>query len=237
MKPAGIALFVVGVLVGGAGLVWGRVGYYGSQAPILFTLLAIGATLMFIGSRMHRDKDPNKAVAWRPADPSPDGAATGSVPFQASPPPPPPPPPTAPMSPSASAPSIPSEPLPELEESTRVVTRRSTTTWVLGMPGGATVPILRSALIGREPANRAEETHSLIRLTDPDPSVSKTHALIEVDESGLRVTDLGSTNGTVVIDPIGNETPCVPDEPMSVVAGGSIEFGTYPVYVTQGGSR
>lgn len=233
MKPAGIALFVVGVIVGGAGLVWGRVGYYGSQAPILFTLLAIGATLMFIGSRMHRDKDPNKAVAWRPADSSPDGAATGSVPFQASPPPPP----DAPMIPAASAPSIPSEPLPEFDESTRVVTRRSTATWVLGMPGGATVPILRSALIGREPANRAQEAHSLIRLTDPDPSVSKTHALIEVDESGLRVTDLGSTNGTVVIDPIGNETPCVPNEPVSVSAGGSIDFGTLSVHVTHGSTQ
>ena len=233
MKPAGIALFVLGAVLAGAGLLWARVGFYASQAPVLFLLLGAGAVLVFVGARMHRDKDPNKAVAWpgAPAVVSPDDdeVITPSI---------------APAMAVASVTEA--EPMGDgpdpgtrstLDESTKVAPRRVAPTWVLTLPDGSTVPVTRSALLGREPANRAGQAHSLVRLPAPDASVSKTHALIEVDERGLSVTDLESTNGTVVMDADGNETECSPNLAVGVPPGGSIDLGTYPVRVMLGGRR
>src|ERR1700761_3757743 len=59
----------------------------------------------------------------------------------------------------------------------------------LVLPGGERVPLDRPLTVGRGPACE-------IRLEDP--SVSRTHAQIVVDDRGVTLHDAGSTYGTFV---------------------------------------
>lgn len=72
MKSLGFALYVGGGLLGVAFLIWAATGFYASQLPVLAGLGAAAASLVYLGSRLHRDPDPNKAVSWSRV------AATGS---------------------------------------------------------------------------------------------------------------------------------------------------------------
>lgn len=56
-----------------------------------------------------------------------------------------------------------------------------------------------SVVLGRNPA-AVDDTDSLIEVSDPDSSVSKSHVRLEHDREGLWITDLGSTNGTELVD-------------------------------------
>ncbi|MCX6502519.1 MAG: RDD family protein [Microbacterium sp.] len=60
-----------------------------------------------------------------------------------------------------------------------------------------------AAVLGRNPAP-VEDTDVLIGVEDPDASVSKDHLRVEYDRGGLWVTDLGSTNGTELVDDDGS---------------------------------
>lgn len=60
-----------------------------------------------------------------------------------------------------------------------------------GPTAGQSIPLLGSIEIGRESQG--------VRL-DQDRNASRRHARIDVDASGVRITDLGSTNGTQVND-------------------------------------
>jgi len=53
-----------------------------------------------------------------------------------------------------------------------------------------------------------------------DPYVSGSHAVIIAAEDGLRVTDLGSTNGTLV-----NGDKLAPDQPVDLHSGDEVVFG------------
>ncbi len=214
MKNNGKALFIVGTIMAVVGIIWGWLGFYMSQAPILLFLVVGGGVLAFVGSRINRGKEPNKAVDWQ--QPASQTATQTQAPATAGTAESPPPPPTA------------------IDESTRAVQRKPAESWLLRLPDGATVPIVGSTLVGREPSNEQDQAHSLVRLTDPGPSVSKTHALLQIEGRQLLVTDLGSTNGTVVVDARDNETQCIPNVPVTVPVGGSIDFGVYSVYPIRG---
>lgn len=67
----------------------------------------------------------------------------------------------------------------------------------LSVEGGADVTFAGSAALGRNPAPAPGRTPVVV--SSPGMLVSKTHAVIELDErGGLRVTDAGSTNGTTI---------------------------------------
>ncbi|MEO7123924.1 MAG: FHA domain-containing protein, partial [Lacisediminihabitans sp.] len=69
--------------------------------------------------------------------------------------------------------------------------------WRLVLPGGIGAKAVEASLfIGRNPARAAERPEAeLLPLVDPAKSLSKTHALLEVDDGVLWVHDLDSTNG------------------------------------------
>ncbi len=71
---------------------------------------------------------------------------------------------------------------------------------VLELDDGTRVPIVRGALLGRDPAPRAGETAERVAVPDPTRSVSKTHAELGIDGDGRPwIADRASTNGTAVI--------------------------------------
>lgn len=64
-----------------------------------------------------------------------------------------------------------------------------------------------SALIGRNPAPSVEFPRAqLVILSDPDKTVSKTHAHLSLADGRWRITDLNSTNGVYLMSESGDET-------------------------------
>lgn len=105
--------------------------------------------------------------------------------------------------------------------------------WRLVLPhGDAPVDVAGAVVIGRGPAVIPEYASAqLVKATDPSRSISKTHALLGIDGTGLWVADLGSTNGTFVITPAGGDVRVQPGAPVYVPAGSDIELGQYVIQV------
>jgi hypothetical protein len=105
--------------------------------------------------------------------------------------------------------------------------------WRLLMPHGDEPVVLAGALvIGRSPVTIPEYSQAqLVKASDPSRSVSKTHALLGIDATGLWVADLGSTNGTFVITPTGGDVKVQPGAPVYVPSGSDIELGQYVIQV------
>jgi len=98
--------------------------------------------------------------------------------------------------------------------------------WRLEGDDGVSVDIDVSVVLGRDP--HAVDGHvNVAAVALQDPSVSASHALAEVRDARLVVLDLGSTNGTVVLDASGNERACPPGEAVEVAEGAAIELGAY----------
>ncbi len=104
-------------------------------------------------------------------------------------------------------------------------------TWVLTHAGGATTVLHGDTLLGRDPAPvEPWTTAALLPLDDTTRSVSKTHAALERDGSGLWVHDLHSTNGVWVV--VGEDaTEVSPGRRVAVPSGSTIELGQYEVRV------
>jgi hypothetical protein len=100
-------------------------------------------------------------------------------------------------------------------------------TWRLVLADGSEVPVRGVVLLGRNPAAfDAWPGAQLLAVADTTQSVSKTHAAFEVDDSGLWVHDLNSTNGVWVVN--GSDvTEVAPGRRVNVPAGASIELGDY----------
>lgn len=80
----------------------------------------------------------------------------------------------------------------------------SATTWILSFDTGERHLLHGRALIGREPAARADfRGADLIRVADPSRTVSGTHLAVTSNELGVWVEDLGSTNGSELRTPNG----------------------------------
>jgi hypothetical protein len=97
---------------------------------------------------------------------------------------------------------------------------------VLRASNGATVEVVGSVLVGRAPArDRARHPDpELLTVTSPSHDISRTH--LEVFASGwdVGVTDLHSTNGTVLVGPDGSIRTMDPGETTGVVLGTSLEL-------------
>ncbi|MFT4028847.1 MAG: FHA domain-containing protein [Protaetiibacter sp.] len=105
------------------------------------------------------------------------------------------------------------------------------TGWVLTLADGSEAPVGSTLLIGRNPAPfDAWPGAALLSIEDPTHSVSKTHAAFELDDSGLWVHDLNSTNGVWVVR--GEDvTEVAPGRRVAVKPGSSVELGDYVLTV------
>lgn len=104
--------------------------------------------------------------------------------------------------------------------------------WHLEGEGLAPVEIAGRLILGRAPqASAADERSATIETSDP--SLSATHAAVEVLEGRLTVTDLGSTNGTVVITDDSTERDCPMGVATDVPPGATVELGAVALIATR----
>lgn len=104
--------------------------------------------------------------------------------------------------------------------------------WRLELADGQTVPVARAVFIGRNPARTEDRPGAdLLPIDDPARSLSKTHALLELEAGVLYVHDLNSTNGVVLAaagtDPIAVE----PGVRAAVTEGSELRLGNYAIRV------
>jgi hypothetical protein len=105
--------------------------------------------------------------------------------------------------------------------------------WRLTLPDdGAAIALDAAVLIGRNPAaSAAWPQATLLAVDDLTKSVSKTHALLEIDGGVLWVHDLDSTNGVYVV--VGDDVvETVPGTRVAVPAGANLELGEFVTRVT-----
>jgi FHA domain len=91
---------------------------------------------------------------------------------------------------------------------------------------GVESSITRRTLVGRAPAQNPQDPEvDLISVPDPTMSLSKTHVLLAIDEGGVWVRDLGSTNGTAVVRPGAAPMEVDPSKPELAPPGSVVRFG------------
>ncbi len=121
------------------------------------------------------------------------------------------------------APSLPGAPqLPPPMPPTRVVAA------VLTPSSGGRVEVDRPVLVGRSPSASRVSGDQLPRLmTVPSPShdISRTHLQILPGDGQVLVTDMNSTNGTILIKPDGQQVTLEPSTPFGVDFGSVIDLG------------
>lgn len=106
---------------------------------------------------------------------------------------------------------------------------------VLTLADGTTHRLRGSVLIGRDPAAVASwQGAALLAVTDPEKSVSKTHAAIIDDNGGIWVHDLGSTNGVIVTHADGSLTVVEPAQRAAVRDGDTVGLGKFSILVARG---
>jgi hypothetical protein len=99
---------------------------------------------------------------------------------------------------------------------------------VLRASNGVTEDVDRVVLIGRAPAASASTARAPRLMTVPSPGqdISRTHVEVAPDGWQVMVTDLRSTNGTIVIQPgTGERAQLPPGEPVPVPLGSVLELG------------
>lgn len=100
---------------------------------------------------------------------------------------------------------------------------------VLRSPDGTSTPIDRPILVGRAPVQRDDlsELPELMRVPSPGQDISRTHLLVRPDEWEIVLTDLHSTNGTVIVRPGPgvDRLQLQPGEPLAVTVGTVVELG------------
>jgi hypothetical protein len=117
-------------------------------------------------------------------------------------------------------------------EATRVSTRRRRSGWTLEFSDGQRLPVTTAALVGRGPAADARwPGATLVSVTDSTKTVSKTHAVFELVDDSLWVTDLNSSNGVLVEGPDGTEFDVEPGVPVGAPTGSSVLLGDFLVKV------
>ena len=99
---------------------------------------------------------------------------------------------------------------------------------VLHPSSGGRIEVDRPVVIGRSPAANRVSGDQLPRLlTVPSPShdISRTHVQVAPENGRMVVTDLNSTNGTVVVAPDGRRTDLPPGVAVPIDAGSLIDLG------------
>lgn len=133
-------------------------------------------------------------------------------------------PPSAPL--QAPAPAIPAPaPAPPAVAGATPVTPSD---WVVSLDDGRRIDFTDCPriLIGRAPVARPDDgAATVVTVTDPEMSVSKTHLALAVTADGVWAIDRGSTNGTWLVEPDGS-TSAVPTEGgILMPPGAELRFG------------
>jgi hypothetical protein len=112
---------------------------------------------------------------------------------------------------------------------------------ILRSPDGASTPIDRPILVGRAPVQRDDlaELPELMRVPSPGQDISRTHLLVCPDEWEILLTDLHSTNGTVIVRPGPgvDRLQLQPGEPLAVTVGTVVELGDGVAVLVDGPPR
>jgi pSer/pThr/pTyr-binding forkhead associated (FHA) protein len=74
-------------------------------------------------------------------------------------------------------------------------------------------------------------------IADPTMSVSATHLLVGPEEGGVWVEDLGSTNGTEIVDTSREVRPLIARVRASAPFGSQIRFGECWLHVVRAGEE
>jgi hypothetical protein len=122
------------------------------------------------------------------------------------------------------------------ESTTMMPARTAAKVWRLVLPGGdQVVPVTGAVYLGRDPRDTmGRPDASLLPAVDPSRSLSKTHALVEVDAGRLWVHDLNSTNGVFVAAPGVDAIEVQPGTRVEVPNGADLELGEYIIQVRLG---
>jgi hypothetical protein len=99
---------------------------------------------------------------------------------------------------------------------------------VLRASDGSTADLDRPVLIGRAPAGDRSSSRSprLMPVPSPNHDISRTHVEVAPDDWQIVVTDLNSTNGTVLVRPGAvDRQQLAPGEPVPVQLGSVVELG------------
>jgi hypothetical protein len=99
---------------------------------------------------------------------------------------------------------------------------------VLRASDGSSAEVDRPVLIGRAPSGDRSSSRSprLMRVPSPNHDISRTHLEVAPDGWQIVVTDLNSTNGTVLVRPGAvDRQPLAPGEPVSAQLGSVMELG------------
>ncbi|SDS83276.1 FHA domain-containing protein [Microlunatus soli] len=99
---------------------------------------------------------------------------------------------------------------------------------VLHPSSGGTVDIDRPVVIGRAPVAsrvRSDQLPRLLTVPSPSHDISRTHVQIAPENGRLVVTDLNSTNGTILVLPDGRRTDLRPGVGVPAEFGSVIDLG------------
>ena len=107
------------------------------------------------------------------------------------------------------------------------------TGWLLVLADGQSVPVTGSIVLGRDPAPVTRRAATMVSVQDPARSVSKSHALIELIDGVLWITDLHSTNGVSLVDAHGERTPLDPGIRAALTDRQSLALGEFTVDVSR----
>ena len=98
---------------------------------------------------------------------------------------------------------------------------------VLRLSTGDTVPLDRDIVLGRAPFHADENAASrphLVQLASPGNDISRSHVRVSLENWFVQVTDLGSTNGTVVTLPGQPPVRLRPHDPFTILPGTSVSI-------------
>lgn len=105
--------------------------------------------------------------------------------------------------------------------------------WHLTLPDGSDVIVDERLFLGRDPLPIAgREGSPVLAVSDDTKSVSKTHAMVEVEAGELWVHDLDSTNGVWVVAPGAEPIEVEPGIRVAVPSGSRLELGDFVMQVS-----
>ncbi len=112
-------------------------------------------------------------------------------------------------------------------------------TWFLAFDDGTKLAAPDRGFVGRAPAPPGGEPGVLVPLVDTSMRISKTHAEIGVDASGVWISDRGSRNGTAVEMPDGAVRTLGRGQSARLPAGSRVTLGgrSFTVSIESGGLR
>ena len=99
---------------------------------------------------------------------------------------------------------------------------------VLRASNGTSAEVDRTVLIGRAPSSdrSSSQTPRLMTVPSPNHDISRTHLEVSPDEWQVVVTDLNSTNGTILVPPgAGDGQQLAPGERIPAQVGSVLELG------------